>query len=650
MKALSLILVFTMFCTYIMSQGLYHETYTWNKEVHNFTDTTSEKVILFEKVVVEYAFVENNFIEYRTYHKVELINTEEQIEYNNRKYINIYNTSDLLLAKARVVKPNGDVIEIEKESIKSSKDEVTGEVSHYFAIDGLEKGCIIDYMYVVQKLPHYSGITRFFQDAYPRKKYEFHLLAPNHLIFDFAVYNDTNHVLSDTAIHDKKHWKLMAYDIPELINEDQSPYNKFRKQVWYKIDQNLANGSKDMTSYGQASQNLYNRMFKVEDKKDLKKIEKFISAIDIKKDANEIETITAVENYIKTNINIIEAVGVAYENIQTIIENGTASPLGITKLFIQVYRNLGIDVQMVVTNDRMEYEFNTNFESYNCLVDYLIYFPKTKSFIASANFLFRYPLIPFEYTDNNGLFIKETNLGDFKTGIGKVKKIPALGYDKSYNNLNIKVAFNNDLTGVDLDIERLSEGYYAVYEQGYYSIINEENKNELVEESLSLLMKNYKHSSYEVINGNVNEVGKKPFIISSKGTNTELIEKASNKYLFKVGELIGPQVEMYSEKERTLPVWDTYKRSFVRNIEIEIPEGYAVKNAEDLNLVVEYVNDDKQVLLFDSKYVLNGNLLTIDINEFYDQLYFEVDEYKFYRDVVNSAADFNKIVLLIEKM
>ena len=66
-------------------------------------------------------------------------------------------------------------------------------------------------------------------------------------------------------------------------------------------------------------------------------------------------------------------------------------------------------------------------------------------------------------------------------------------------------------------------------------------------------------------------------------------------------------------------------------------------------LEAHYEKAGKKVLLFESTYSVQENSITIDINEYYDQLYFEVDEYESYRKVVNSAADFNKVVLILEQ-
>ena len=58
----------------------------------------------------------------------------------------------------------------------------------------------------------------------------------------------------------------------------------------------------------------------------------------------------------------------------------------------------------------------------------------------------------------------------------------------------------------------------------------------------------------------------KPLEISATIFATNNIEKAGNKYLFKVGELIGRQAEMYQENERQFDIEIPNPHQYTRNI------------------------------------------------------------------------------------
>ncbi len=137
----------------------------------------------------------------------------------------------------------------------------------------------------------------------------------------------------------------------------------------------------------------------------------------------------------------------------------------------------------------------------------------------------------------------------------------------------------------------------------------------------------------------------KPLVINSSFKNTEMIERAGNKILFKVGAVIGPQVEMYQEKPRQLPFAHVLNRKIILNI----PDGYNVKNLNDLNMNVEYKENGDTTMAFVSSYFQTGNIITVLIGESYNKISYPVSEFEDFKKVINASADFNKVVLVFEK-
>jgi hypothetical protein len=143
--------------------------------------------------------------------------------------------------------------------------------------------------------------------------------------------------------------------------------------------------------------------------------------------------------------------------------------------------------------------------------------------------------------------------------------------------------------------------------------------------------------------------GVKPITFISDFTTNDFVEKAGRKYLFKLGKLIGAQMQLYQEKERVLPLENEFQRSYFRTINIQIPDGYKITNLDDINLSNVYLSKGKEVFSFKSFYSTENNLLKITADEHYRRNIVAVDIYEEYRKVINSAADFNKIVLLLER-
>jgi len=128
------------------------------------------------------------------------------------------------------------------------------------------------------------------------------------------------------------------------------------------------------------------------------------------------------------------------------------------------------------------------------------------------------------------------------------------------------------------------------------------------------------------------------------------MEKAGPKYLFKIGKIIGSQVDLYNEKDRKLPVDLEFPESHNTTITVTIPKGYKILNPEALRKISDYVGrDGKTVMSFSSSYKITGNKLTVTINEYYKQTHIPVAEFDWYKKVMNTAADFNKVVLVLAK-
>ncbi len=641
-----LLLVITF--TQVNGQQAFYKSYDWGKPPKVPVNEAQEKIIIKKKEVVEFTHEKDDFIQYYTKDQIEYINSDDEVENSNKRYIYFSKSSEVVSAKARVINPDNNVILLDDSKILESTNEETGEHYKYFAFEGLQKGSVIEYLYTIKGKSRYTGVRKIIQGDLPINEYEFDLISDPHLVFKFKVYNDTNTVILDTLVENKNHWKLHLDSIPGLEEEAMAPYSLLLKQFVYKLDVNTATSAKDISSYGIASRNIYSNINSAE-KVDVRAIKKIIKKIGISKNDGLEDKIRKVENYLKDNISITEASDNVFSVPAAIYINKIADSYGITKMFALIFNQLEINYQMVITCSRDYSKFDPDFEAFNYLSYYLMYFPKTKKFLAPYELNFRYGLIPYEYTDNYGLFIKELSLGDYKTGIGKIKFIPPSDCTQSYSNLDVKVFINENMDEVSLDISDTYKGYYAAYIQPYFNMINEEQKEKLAKDQIYALIKTIDIKDWEIINTKPEDIGVKDFIIKCQGRYDELIENAGKKYILKVGELIGPQFELYNKRERELPVYSDFLRTYNRILEINIPDGYRVKNLDDLIIYADYVKDGDKVLMFDSKYKIEGDKIIVTIKEYYNQLYFTLDEYPEYQKVVNSASDFNKLALILEK-
>ncbi|WP_025743487.1 DUF3857 domain-containing protein [Aquimarina pacifica] len=634
----------------------YYKTYNWSDnpiediDIEKFKD--KDIVAFKDKVVNEFCFInEDEFVEYSLVHKLYWLNSNDNIEKYNKVYLPSSANSEVVKNKARVITKEGKIIELDDSKILTSEDEETKRVLKYYALEGIEKGGYIEYFFVVKRYPAYTGKRITLQSDFDKKNVDFELLAPSNLIFQIKTYNDLPDAVKDSTNTDKNHWKLQLKEVPALEKEEQAPYSAMSKYLIYKLHENANNPGNDIVSYRVGSQNIYKNLYEEIDNKLKVEINGFIKSIEGLDSEDETGKIRLLENYIKTNIYVAEVSREDLEDVSSILDKKVANERGILKLYLTLFNALEIKHQIVYTTDRREMKFDKDFEAYNFFQENLIYFPKQKLYMAPTRLESRLGFPPGYMTDNYGLFVKQVTLGGFTSAIGSIKYIQPVNYDKTNYNLIMNVSFDpDDLTVTKLKMDRTMDGYYAVYVQPFMDVAKEENKSEIIESVIKSINPNLEIIEKKVFNASSKDFGTKPLQILAELKSEDYVDKAGNKYLFKIGAIIGPQQEMYQEKVRQLPVENEFERSYDRKIIVDIPNGYQFKNLDKINIDESYSKDDKELFMFKSSYSIKDNQLIVSIKEQYNQNIVDVSLYEEYRTVINSAANFNKVTLVLEKL
>jgi hypothetical protein len=296
-----------------------------------------------------------------------------------------------------------------------------------------------------------------------------------------------------------------------------------------------------------------------------------------------------------------------------------------------------------VTCDRQKSKFDSSFDTWDYLDEYVLYFPDTKGFLAPYSMETRYPLIPSEFTAHEGLFIEPFQVGEIKSALGSIKQIPAAEYTLNTDNLEISVGFGEDLTSNQIKIKREFSGYNASFILPYFHLMTDDQKREMVDQLTKQTAPDLEMKTW------VAKPVDDKFLLDVDFKSTHFLEKAGPRILFKVGELIGPQVEMYRDDQRHMDIENDYNRGYDRVIKVNIPEGYQLKNPDDLKFNVLYQEGDQIPFLFQSEYAIENNVLVVTLKEYYKQIYAPLSRYEDYRKVINASADFNKVTLILEK-
>ncbi|HEX8562190.1 MAG TPA: DUF3857 domain-containing protein [Flavobacterium sp.] len=637
--------------------GMYAQDYTFKNYDWDEKATTvivpekyknENEVILDRNTKIELAVAGNVVKQYYLLHEKILINSDEAIERNNKMYIPFNINESVLTNKVRVILKNGKVIKLDKKDIKEETDEEKGVKYNYFAVNGLEKGAIIERLFVLEEDPELKGKTFLMQASYPIANLDFSLIYPNHLNFKTKSYNGLQEQAIDTASFPGKLLiKVAEKDIPALHDDEQySNWIKNLKRFRYKLDANNVSGARNLSNYKEFATNLFERLHPVLEKKELKTIDDLVKQIPKSDDLQE--QIWNIENKMKQTLTYSPYFE-SKETITDIIKSKQANQTDMLKVYLALFKHFNIENNVVISSNRYTLPFDSEFESYENLNSLLFYFPTIKKFMTPTEVEYRIPLFPSELASNNGLFIKSKTFGGVAMGVGEINQITIPGADITHDVMEITVDFTKGLDNPKVRNKIAFGGYSAMNFQPLKDYVSAEQYQTILKSVAENFSVQAEYESLKSENDGTAFVGKKPFILDISFDGKDMVQKAGANYLFSVGQTIGKQTELYQETKRMLPVEIDYPHSYTRTIRILLPEGVTAKNLEKLAMDHKAQLAGNTEAAFNTNYKVSGNEITISNTEFYNVVNYPLTNFEDYRAVINAAADFNKVVIILTK-
>lgn len=647
-----LFFVFISISTSTTAQDYTFKNYDWDSKVGTIDIPEKYKneteIILDRHVKIEINAEGKEVAQYYLYHEKTYINSDDAIERNNRIYIPFNMNESVIETKARVILKNGKIIKLDKKDIKEEVDEEKGLKLNYFALTGIEKGAIIEQLFVIREVPELEGKTIKMQDEYPMLNTSFELVYPSFVDFKTKCYNGLTEPTIDEKKFDKKTLLTVTEkEIPALHDDEKyANWNAHLKMFRYKLHQNFNTGAKNIYNYKKFATNVYERFNGELDKKSQKAVDDFCKTIPTSNDPQEM--IWNIENKIKKTIPYNRYFDTK-ENLAEVIKSKQANQSDILALYIAVLRNFNIESNTVFTSNRYKTIFDGEFESYETLGEIMFYFPTIDKYLCPTEIEYRIPLIPNYLANQDGLFIKPKEFGGIKMGIGEIKFIQIPGTDITHDVMEITVDFTQDLQNPIIKSRMSYGGYSGINFQPIKDFADAAQYKDILKDVAENYTSQKEYKSLTTENDGLDYVGKKPFVMNLEYEGKDLVQKAGDNYLFSVGKIIGAQMEFYQETKRVLPVEIDYPHSYLRTIKILLPEGVTVKNLEKFNLDFKTEIDGKTEAVFVSSYKSSKNEITVENTEYYKIMNYPLEKFDEYKAVINAAADFNKIVIILSK-
>ena len=642
-------ILFTLLSIHSFAQKGYNK-FQWKEKpvLHNIDKKYRDAAAVFiaDDRIIEYGFDKNELYIYRTMHRIIHINNDKGIESFNKIYLPFDEGLEMLDVKARTILPGGKIIELNKNNIKDLKDE-DGEYK-IFALEGLTKGCEVEFYFTLKKYASFFG-REVMTPGVPVLKSHFELITPDHLVFETKSYNNLP-VSKDTVYGEKRYLVINDENISETEEEPYSMFQANLKRVEYKLCYNKARNEKErLFTWNELAKKVYDIYSNITDKEQ-KKVRDLLEDIKLKPNSTAAEKIMSIESYLKKNfITRDDIPSEDADDMAKVIKNKIASEKAIIKLYTSLYKAADINYQIVLCGNRTNFEVDRTFENWNNTNNFLLYFPATKKFLAPTEIEYRYPWIPPTWANTNGLFCVGTTIGNFTTAVAEVKTIPLENYEHSFLNMdmNLKLDKNDALL---IDVKQSYGGYAAPNYRAPFVFLPEDEQDKVLKEMIKFGTNSENILSHSYENKDLDQAEPyKPFVINASVRSNNLIERAGEKIIIKIGEVIGEQTQMYNAKARTTNIDLAYPHALVRTIKVTIPEGYMVKNLADLTFNELYKEKEITTLGFVCSYEQKGNILNITIKEDYRNATYPLQQFETFKKVINAAADFNKVVLILDK-
>lgn len=645
---LSLVASFVLFFS---AKAQYTLALSWEKnpKLHQISNElkTESAVFVLDRRHIQYRHEGDETYVYRTMHRIIKVLDDKGIESFNKIEIYVGN-HELEEVKARTIMADGTVKEVPREKMKRTKDE-EGRASYVFAMEGVERNSEIELLYKEKKAFAVFGSEQF-QFSIPTVKAEFMLIVPQSIRFETKGYNGFPSA-TDSVLDLKHFYYATADNIPGLEEEQYSNRDAFLMKINYRLSYvDKENPDVRLFTWDDLAKRLYNNYYKISDR-DKKVVEKYLKSIDVTDKDNDEQKIRKIEDAMKSNINMSNDIAdESYLKFDKIVEKKLTTESGFTAFFLACLQVADIDHEYGLTTNRFKDPLDDKFEYWNSLDLSVVFFPKLKKYLSVTAVFYRMPFIPPAAAGNKGVFLKRVSLGGMTSAIATVRNISFMPLEASDNNIEADIKFDEEMTP-QVDLKVIFKGYNANGLRESFIYIPKDKEKEFVQSLVYIASTPEQIKSYEVENTAFsNYYDNKPLNVIAKIESPQLMEKAGPKYLFKIGEVIGRQAQMYQEKERKLPIDMAFPHVLYRTISVTIPEGYMVSNPEAIKIMQEHKSPSgEQTMAFISNYKMEGNKLMVTVREFYSKVNYPTSDIETFKNIINAAADFNKVILVLEK-
>ena len=616
-------------------------------------DWDSDKTILFPSDNDLYGIFNNHYVEYfkskftEEVYVYETRHTKTKINrinnpLDNEIIISKINVSEIVDVRAKIINQDTIISYGFDEMKKMINSDDSDENYNNYKLPNLDEGDIVEIMYTVKKDFNFNG-NKIIEESYPILLSKF-ILIENNFKSNIKIYNSNNSFVSDIIFDGKKSKQIIFNNLNATANEQYSTPIANKIKISYQCFENRDDVSQ-IEYWGNLVQNVSELFFPKTVNEKAEEILREIKNGYVKIPWNELKIANAIDEYIKNNFVISDEDDPKLNDIEYILNNKISNDFSIIQVYSSLFKEADIEYEVAISCNRYFLKFDPELFDPNQLREFLIFLPNQEKYISPNRVEYRVSEAPEDLLGNYGIFI-DKDLDYY------FSEITLFDQDFSQIKKNIEVNISRNLNKTKINESRLFSGYWAITNRNYIYLSENEKTDFLVDFFTVNGLDNKKVSNYNIKNFDISHnTYNTPLEITSTISTSDLIEEKEGLTYLKIGKVIGLQSNLFDEKERINPIEINFPNSYDYNIKVNIPRGYKIVDFSELNKSKEYISvDGNSTAKFLSKATVNGNVLNINIKEYYKELRYSKKRYQEFREVINAAAKFYESSVRIEKI
>ena len=616
-------------------------------------DWDSDKTILFPSDNDLYGIFNNHYVEYfkskftEEVYVYETRHTKTKINrinnpLDNEIIISKINVSEIVDVRAKIINQDTIISYGFDEMKKMINSDDSDENYNNYKLPNLDEGDIVEIMYTVKKDFNFNG-NKIIEESYPILLSKF-ILIENNFKSNIKIYNSNNSFVSDIIFDGKKSKQIIFNNLNATANEQYSTPIANKIKISYQCYENRDDVSQ-IEYWGNLVQNVSELFFPKTVNEKAEEILREIKNGYVKIPWNELKIANAIDEYIKNNFVISDEDDPKLNDIEYILNNKISNDFSIIQVYSSLFKEADIEYEVAISCNRYFLKFDPELFDPNQLREFLIFLPNQEKYISPNRVEYRVSEAPEDLLGNYGIFI-DKDLDYY------FSEITLFDQDFSQIKKNIEVNISRNLNKTKINESRLFSGYWAITNRNYIYLSENEKTDFLVDFFTVNGLDNKKVSNYNIKNFDISQnTYNTPLEITSTISTSDLIEEKEGLTYLKIGKVIGLQSNLFDEKERINPIEINFPNSYDYNIKVNIPRGYKIVDFSELNKSKEYISvDGNSTAKFLSKATVNGNVLNINIKEYYKELRYSKKRYQEFREVINAAAKFYESSVRIEKI